>query len=154
MEIASLLIIKFLYFGFCQQLSIYWIYNGYIILFFSANVSKTMPALLRPSLGPYFSEPYQTEPSGLFGPHQRSRCSTDQSGSPEAGTVGETLFSLSPLETSVMPSRPRRPAVARRSPSLLGGAAQSLPPPTHCKRRHVCPGPHPIPLSKRVQRIS
>lgn len=44
---------------------------------------------------------------------------------------------------------------ARQAISISGGVLpHSLPPPSLCKCRHVCSGHGPIPLSKRVQRIS
>lgn len=154
------------------HLSIYCIYTGYLhrnkyYYFFlsSANVSEVMTALLGPSLGqatPYLSKPYQTKPSGHFGPHQcqLSRCSTGQAGSPmkvtlEAGTVVKLCLHCPHRIRQLCPAGPSD----LRSQGYLHPCWASSPePPTtqpvHHKCRHVCPGYGPIPLSKRVQRIS
>lgn len=154
------------------HLSIYCIYTGYLhrnkyyyFLLSSADVSEVMTALLGPSLGqatPYLSKPYQTKPSGHFGPHQcqLSRCSTGQAGSPmkvtlEAGTVVKLCLHCPHRIRQLCPAGPSD----LRSQGYLHPCWASSPePPTtqpvHHKCRHVCPGYGPIPLSKRVQRIS
>lgn len=133
-----------------------------ILLLSCANVSKIRTTQLRPTLGqvaPCLSKPYQTEPSGQFGRRQcqLSRCSTGPSRVSKEEVyrqeVFKTLPSLSPQNTSVMPSR--WPVVTGVSSSLLGFLPRaSHHPPVRCKCRHVCPGHGPIPLSKQVQRIN
>lgn len=98
-----------------------------ILLLSCANVSKIMTTRLRPTLGqvaPCLSKPYQSEPSGQFGTRQcqLSRCSTGPSRVSKEEVYRQeefkTLPSLSPQNTSVMPSR--WPGVTGVSSSLLG----------------------------------